>query len=220
MRMGGASLSRGALRRARDSNVAKSRWDRAAIGEYPARTAVRTCKPTCVRHAARLRRARGASSGTDRTCDPMPEHDRAADTSRAPDECIGPLRFRQSICMTNEIDAALPLSDRDRPSRVRHHGAAHCARRVHAIAAHPVSVVAAIAPHRRRCRVPIKTHTRNTCVSCRLRGSGTHREKPPRHIALSIAARSAACLAHALREPREKPASCIARMSRIDSMRV
>ncbi len=99
---------------------------------------------------------RGPCRSIDRACDPMPEHDRAADTSRAPDERIDPLRFRRSICMPNEIDVALRLSDRDRLCRVRHHGAARRVRGVHAIAAHPVSVVAAIAPHRRRRRFPIK----------------------------------------------------------------
>lgn len=168
MRMGGAPLSGGATRRARDSNVAKSRRDRAAIGEYPARTAVRTCEPTCVRHAARLHRARGACRSTDRACDPMPEHDGAADTSRAPDERIDPLRFRRSICMTNEIDVAPPLADHDRLCHVRRHGAAHRVHRVHATMAHPVSVVAAIAPHRRRGRFPIKKITRGL-LSSRLR---------------------------------------------------
>ncbi|WP_175943659.1 hypothetical protein [Burkholderia pyrrocinia] len=89
----------------------------------------------------------------------MPEHDRAADTSRAPDERIDPRRSRRSICMTNEIDVAPPLSDHDRACRVRRHGAVHGvhrAQRTHALVARPVSVVAAIAPRRRRCRFPIK----------------------------------------------------------------
>ncbi|WP_446900825.1 hypothetical protein [Burkholderia sp. YIM B11467] len=60
------------------------------------------------------------------------------------------------------------------------------------IAAYPVSVAATIAPHRRRCRFPSqKIHTRNTCAACRV--------------------------ARVLRELREKPASRLARRSRIDS---
>ncbi|WP_175917447.1 hypothetical protein [Burkholderia pyrrocinia] len=115
----------------------------------------------------------------------MPEHDRAADTSRAPDERIDPRRSRRSICMTNEIDVALPHSDHDRACRVRRHGAVHGVHRTHALVARPVSVVAAIAPRRRRCRFPIKnSHAKyqRGLPASRLRHTPETTSAPHRHF--------------------------------------